>query len=421
MAHKRALIDCTVRALIISCLSAAPGCGLLQRSDQATNAEDDGARKKSELEVGENPSPAVSVTSRWQKQPSPQKPRSPLEGTAEPAQKIKSLGRPLEFGGPNPKIAEADKLFHKAQREQDEAAFQAASELWQEYLERHVGMPGYARARYNNAFCLFSLGKAKEALEPLNSLIEDSQDGKLVNDARVLLAESLLHMERAAEALATTFEVLPESERELGAGIKRRRDAVGVDPRKTPPSYAQKIRLFTIRGRIFASLKRPDAARIALEKAQTLLIAAKKDQLSRYDLQFLSANYAWRKLEVIALSCSQTVTIPETLSEREFLAYAHAYYDCVQPAQKLYCTVLASENEQVRSQSFKTYKELALAPLRIRDQLPPPARGFKARGVSPKDQRSFYESEMKALIEKTVDECSRDFKNIKSCGAFDLF
>lgn len=397
--------------IIATIVALTPGCAIFQRSDKATHVESESETQgesqiqdtSSELNFNDdqtntNTSPSIDIA------PAPQR----VQARPKAAVSIRST--------PVSKISEADKLFQQAQKSQDEGAFLEASELWQAFVVKYTGMPGHERAKYNLAFCLFSLGRPEDATEPLKSLIESSRDGKLTNDGRLLLAESFVALGKGDEALALTFDVLPDRDREESVGLKRQSGALGIDPLHTPPSYAQKIRLLTIRGRIYAMLRKPELAFRALDQAQMFLVHGKKHQLSPYDLKFLSANYAWRKLETTALSCQQLNPLPTKLSEKEFLAYADSYYGCAAPAQKLYCTVLASRNEQIRSQAIKTYKGLALSPLEIREHLPPASRELKTD-----EQRSFYEREMKALIEKTVDEHAKDFKNLDSCNARNVF
>ncbi|MBI3556522.1 MAG: hypothetical protein HY074_09690, partial [Deltaproteobacteria bacterium] len=316
----------------------------------------------------------------------------------------------------NPKLEKAEWLFNQAQRQQGDGALQKASELWKQFLDQNLGLPGYNTAVYNYGYCLYYLGRAQEALDPLKNMILETQDSKLINDARILLAESLLQTGENEEALATTFDVLPDHAAEAAAGLERSSNAVGTAENSEGPNLTQKIRLYTIRGRIFASLKKENQAHAALEHAKQLLLHAEKGQINPTDMRFLSGNYAWRQMEVQALSCQQRVVIPERLSEAEFLTYADAYYGCASPARHLYCTVLAARNEQIRSQAQITYRGLIEAPLEIRNHLPPPAREIRK-----KEQRSHYESEMKALIEKTVNDRVRDFKDLPSCHAHDVF
>lgn len=404
---------------------AANGCGLIERSSKATHTEDNAPSTDERVEVYEAPKTIAprpeSARPRNEKAQSTggksfdfNRATDAAEAASQPApqQVAKNIGA----DAPNPKLKASNELFDHAKREQEDGAFAKAAELWKQFVDQNVGMPGYDRALYNYGFVLVSLGRAEEATEPLKSLIADTHDGIITNDARILLAESLIQTKKYEEALAITFEVLPDRAAEESAGLERAHDAVGVSPKIPAPNLAQKIRLFTTRGRIFASLGRQDEARAALEKAQILLIHAGKNQLSRKDMQYLSANYAWRQLEVQVLICQQSVKIPEKLSEAEFLAYAHAYYGCTAPAKQLYCTVLASQNEQVRVQAQRTYRQMVEGPLSIADHLPEPARK-----IEKPEQRKYYESEMKALIEKTVSERVREFKDLPSCHAHDVF
>ncbi|MBI3542283.1 MAG: CDC27 family protein, partial [Deltaproteobacteria bacterium] len=384
MASERFGKRCLLTLGAAAALALAPGCGLLQRSERAQNVEE------------ENPPPPLVASSRARTAPEPPRVASsessdddgaetpsridwdtftdPSRRGTEPApQTVAARPKPGAAGreGANPTLKAASELFERAAAEQEAGAFQKASELWHRFLDQYVGLPEYEQASYNSAFCLFSLGRADEAVEPLKHVILTSNDAALTNDARILLAESLIQGKKNDEALATTYDVLPNRAAEDAAGIERNTNAVGTGGSATEPSLAQKIRLYTIRGRIFAAFGRDEEAHSALEKAKLLLLHSKKGQLSQKDMRFLSANYAWRQLEVQALTCKQRVTVPQRLSEAEFLAYADAYYGCAEPARHIYCTVIASASEQVKGQAQSTYRNLVEGPLELRDHLPP--------------------------------------------------
>ena len=398
------------------------GCALFQRSNRATLVENEQATATA-VEA-----PQVEATPPPYSRPSQDDPTRPFDfaGVTRAGQNSTALApQTLQSGlkttvraadAPNPKLEKARLLFEQAQGEQNDGALEKASELWRQFIDQYLGLPGYNVAVYNYGYCLYYLGRAREALEPLKDMILETQDSKLINDARILLAESLLQTDQAEEALATTFDVLPNHAGELAAGLARSADAVGMGNDVAVPSLTQKIRLYTIRGRILATLKKDPEAHAALERAKLLLLHSAKGQISPADMRFLSGNYAWRQIEVQALSCQQSVKVPDRLSEAEFLTYADAYYGCASPARHLYCTVLAARNEQIRSQALVTYRGLVEAPLEIRNHLPPPAREIRK-----KEQRSHYESELKALIEKTVSEHAKEFKELPSCHAHDVF
>lgn len=369
-----------------SLLGSITGCSVFHRSHDATNVEHEASERED--------SETTQTIKELDTTPPPQK----TQGAAQAHQ-----------------LNEAGALFKQASREQEEGAFLKASELWKKFLELYTGLPGYNRATYNYGVSLFTLGRAADAIPFLKSLIQEQNDPVISNDARILLAESLMQTQSLEEALAVTFEVLPNNASERDAGIYRDTDAIGVAAHGAP-GLTQKIRLYTIRGRIYAALGNDQAAHAALERAKLLLMHAPQGAISSKEFQFLSSNYAWRQIEVLARACQRRAALPVRLSEDEFLAYADTYYSCAQPAQQLYCTVLAARNEQVRVQAQKTYRALVEEPLRLRDNLPPPARTIKKP-----EQRSYYEHEMKSLIEKTVDERSKEFRDIDACNAKSVF
>lgn len=401
-------------------LGSMPGCGLITRSREATNVEDvpAGVVETEEKKTEPEPEPETQAETETETDENDTVASQAQLDTSPAPQRIQGEAKPnrLPPGAVSPKVVAADQLFHRAMQAQNDASFQKAAKLWAQYLETQSGMPGYDRARYNYAFCLFSLGRAQEAIEPLKDLIEQSVDRRLGGDARILLAESLMQAKRADEALATTFEVLPDRAREAQVGLRRRKDAYGIDPRKAAPDTAQTIRLLTIRGRIYASLGRHSESKEAFRQVQKMLLVASKSQLDSHDLRFLSANYAWRQIEANAAMCRDQNPFPERLSEKEFLAYADAYYSCAAPSRSNLCTVIATKDAQVKGLALESYRSMVLAPLELKEHLPPPAREIRKD-----EQRGHYEREMKALIERTVESHAKDFRSIESCHAYDLF
>lgn len=357
-------------------LAMAPGC--VSRSPKATNVEDNAPAPKVPGAPAPSPAPALIQTE-------------------------------------SPKLTAASALFEKASARQKLGAYADAEQLWKDYIDHYPGFANYDQAQFHLAECLVQLQKTSASLEPLQAVIQTSSDSHLVVEARLLFAESLLQTNRFDEALAISYELMPRRKAERKAGFKRDKDAVGISD-AIQPDLVQKIKLYTLRGRILASLKDEKAAQGALYQARKLIENANKTQLSREDRIHLAANWAWRQLEILTLSCPQRNPVPERLSEAEFLAYAEAYYGCVVPAQRLYCQILAAHDAGIQNPALQTYRALALKPLEIREHLPPPARSIKK-----KEQRGPYESEMKALIEKTVLERSKEYKNLDACGAFDVF
>lgn len=407
-----------------------PGCGYLVRSPHATNTEDEklsedretievyNEKKEPEQNTGnsdsddadddETPATGSSDGHIDFKDPSDFA-RSPQQIQSQP----KAWPKPPAT---NPKIDAAQKLFAQALHEQNDGAFQAASDRWRQFLDRYPGMPGYEQAQFNAALTLLHLDRAGEAKEPLHSLIQTTGNPSFAIDARLLLAEALLRNGENEEALALTFDVLPEQRLEKARGLERASKATGVSDAGGKPNLEQRIKFYILRGRIFAGLKNQREASAALTLGEKLLEGPAKDQLSAKEIKLLRGTLSWRKVEVLEQLCRHQVTIPEALSEAEFLAYADAYYSCIAPARQLFCNVKASNDQQIESQALRTYRRLAEQPLEIRDHLPPPARE-----VRKKEQRGPYESEMKTLIEKTVQERSHAFRNIESCKAFDVF
>lgn len=407
----------------------APACGLIERSDRATNVEDDSLAEDVETievydETKEEPTKktetAPTVTSS-KPDTQPTGPRKSIftdpSDVSRSAQQIQAEPKPWPTPpATNPKVDAAEKLFEQAMRAQSEAAFMEALEHWKLFLARHTGMPGFEQAKYNYALTLIHLGRLSEAEEPLRGIIQTTNDPSLAIDARAVLAEAYLKTGKFDEALALTFDVLPDRKIERRMGIKRSATAAGVSVTGGKPTLLQRIKLFILRGRLFGSLGNHAQANRALLQAQKLLDGPAKDQLSQKERKLLSGTWSWRKIEVLDQICNHEVKVPDTLSEAEFLAYADAYYSCIAPARQLYCSVLEANDNQIEAQALQAYRRSVQRPLEISDRLPPPARD-----VRKKEQRGYYESEMKALISKTVEERSKAFRDIEACKALDVF
>ncbi|MEW6055627.1 MAG: CDC27 family protein [Bdellovibrionota bacterium] len=310
----------------------------------------------------------------------------------------------------------AAELFNQALKEQEEAAYTRASELWKTYVGLYAATPDFERAQYNLALSLFHLGRTKEAYDPLKNILHSPKDGLLAVEARLLLAECLLRDRKPDEALALTYEIFPSARAEKQVGLKRFRNAVGTEASKVKPTLPQEVRLLVLRARVFASLKDQVRATEALNQAQNRINQLSKLESTGSELKTLTAHWAWRSIEVLAFRCEQKFPAPERLSEAEFLAYAQGYYGCVSSSKRLYCKVVEAKDEQIRTQAVRTYRALAEAPLRLRNPLPPPARR-----VQKPEQRAYYEREMTGLIEKTVADHIREYRNLDACGAYEIF
>jgi tetratricopeptide (TPR) repeat protein len=305
-------------------------------------------------------------------------------------------------------------LLKRAEQAEREGAYAEAEACWQRYITVFPGEAEFDHARYHRALCLFHLGRYEDSSKSAASVIQDQATTALGVDARILLAEDLLQTGKTAEALALTYEVLPDTRAERASGLKRQSDSA------IQPSLIQKIKNYTLRGRILASLNRPSDAAQALKKAQVLLEGSSKMALSDHDRLDLAGRWALRQIETLSIQCSTLAPRTQRLSEAEFLAYADVHYRCADPTRELFCKVIRtyreSHDEQLKSLALTAYRGLVEAPLALLSTLPPPAREIRTQ-----DQRKNYESEMKALIEKTVRERSQPFRNLSACNSFDVF
>lgn len=337
--------------------------------------------------------------------------RDPLPASklAPPPQRLSTVKTPASDSS----LDTTSSLFAAALKEHDDGAYQHASELWRQYLAQ--GFERTDEAGYFLAQDLFFLGRPSEARETLEKLIQQTKNPEWLINARIMLAECLLGSGEHNEALALTFEILPDTNAEKRAGIVRAEDAIGR-VKALEPTLAQKVRTLTMRGRILGSLRDQAGARETLVSARNLIHESEKSVLSQEDKTNLTGQLAWREIETLNIDCRNKFPTPKRLSEAEFLAYVDKYYRCADHARPLYCDVLATHDEQIRSQAVLVYRAMVEAPLELGAHLPPPSRQIRKQ-----EQRARYENEMKALIEKTVRARTQDFKNLEFCGARDVF
>lgn len=307
-------------------------------------------------------------------------------------------------------VDEANLLYAKALEKTQTAQYIEAAKLWQSFISHYTGLTRYEHAWFYYGKSLFNLGKFAEAADALRNPIDTHGNTNLIVEARLLLADCLLKQGQAEEALALTYELRPDIKIERRYGIVRH-------SLKVPPlTVSQKVRLYSLRGGIYAVLQRRAQAQKALQKARNTLSHAQKDQLNEEDRRTLSGRCALRELEVLRLQCSHEASPTERLSEAEFLSYSTAHYSCAEPARELYCEVARTEDKHLLENAVATYKALVFEPLKLKDRLPAPTRE-----ISKKNERAFYEKEFQDLIEKTVQNNARDFQNIDSCQAYNIF
>ncbi len=329
-----------------------------------------------------------------------------------------SHSRPVAATEAAPKTAQAspvinagpDAQFEAAVLSMKQAAFSEAAAKWKAYLDRYAGLPHYEQAGLFYAETLFHLSRNDEAIAVLQPLLESPKEDGLFVDGRLLYAELLLRKGRFDEAVAATFDVIADPKAERAAGVSRK-----TRRRKTTP--VQEVKLYTLRGRIFAELAREDEAVRALAAARKRLKKISGEGAGTDEKTRLTAHVAWRQIETLSAICRNRVHRPERLSEKEFLEYADGYYACTEPARKFLCEILdrRAQDGEIRAQAVDAYRAMVRYPLALRDPLPDPARGVKTA------QKERYEKEMRGLIESTVETRAKSYRNLESCNAFDVF
>lgn len=406
------------------------GCSVFQRSDDATNVEDEKseevepieASKVFQRETGFAPMPiSTAKAQRMVIEPSTSGRVSNVERTQK--SKVKPNPAPQEVKPSSASSESAEEDFEEALNEQTNGEPRFALSKWKKFLDDHTGMPGYESAKFNYALCLYLTGKPSEALDYLRPLYEEEFPTQITTEARLLSIEALIGLSRFEDALALSFEILPDYDAEARSGLFRRRGS-----QKAISKFVlhddQKIRVYTLRSVCFAGLKKADLSSQTIARATAILDTLWKTSPQTSDIQYklhdLRAHLSYRAIQALTLHCQTKNPFPTTLSEAEALAYGDSYYRCALPATKLYCDFLESqkvtENESLGKVVLQDYTALALHPLKLRDPLPPPSRHLKRT-----TQKPFYEQEMKGLIEKMVDEKIKPMRFIDSCHADHIF
>jgi len=314
---------------------------------------------------------------------------------------------------PHPDIALSANAYRRAKAAFDHGSYQEAAERFDAFIKDYPGMPGFQDAHAYLGSSWFQLGRYEQALPLLRRTLERPSSKEQEANVLLMLAQSLLFLKQNDEALVATFELMPDKDLEQKLGISSRISHRKGDTPIAP--MADRIRAYLLRAQVFAALNRKEDAAEALKKGKRLLEDATDYGISRTAAKKLKGEFAWRELEIVNIKCSQ-IAAPEKMSEDEFLAYSKNYYDCAEQAKQLICEAGNSKNQDAFRLSKIPYKALVKYPLFLKEHLPPPARKLKD-----KEAATYYENEMKDLIEKTVRSKTHEFQNIEDCDLFDIF
>ena len=294
-------------------------------------------------------------------------------------------------------------LYEAAVAEMKKSNYEQATTLWKLYTARFTGRASYEQAQVHLSESLFRTGNTDEALPVLQPVLESPSEKGVFAEGRLLYAEMLISKKRLDEAVATTFDVMPDPKAEAAFGIRR----VAKREKITP---AQEIKVMTLRGRVFAELNKQEESVVALASARKRL-----KNFKGIEKNSLTAHVAWRQIETLSALCRNRIKPPLELSEADFLDYSNEFYSCAEPSRVFFCEVVRGHDEQIGRLALGSYRDLVLKPLALRDPLPPPSRKVKP------SQIPFYETELKQFIEKTVETHAKRFKNLEKCNVFDLF
>lgn len=333
----------------------------------------------------------------------------PLEKGESSSSKPSHLSDSDEFSASNTALEHAKAVYN-------EGNYSEAAKRFQDFLSRYPAMPGSDDAQFYLASSYFHEAQYSEAIPVINQCLERKR-GKLTYERQgsllTILAESLYSLNRYDEALIATFELLPNKDLEKRLGAEEK---IRVRQGAAPAALVKdQIRGALLRAQIFTALHQQDDATHSIKQGWQLLEDSIDYGIPKSDANTLKGEFRWRELEVLKTRC-ESIAVPEKMSESEFNSYSEQYYECAAGGKTLLCAIQKSGNAKAYSQAMQTYKALTLYPLRIRDYLPAPARALKGQ-----ESHTYYEAEMKELIESTVKNKSIEFKNISECGLTNLF
>lgn len=393
-------LTCTFLFTTILCTS---GCGLVTRSNQATNLEDEF--------IGEE----IKTTEETDYP----KRRTNLTPTATTAARAgffqESFAKLFEetpaqknIGANSNSDDEAELLINQASTLQNQAEFSNAHQIWTDYLQRFAAHAQYSHALYQDALCLLHLRQYVSARDQLKTLIEMSDIAPLAVNARLLLAQCLIELNEHQSALALTYEILADTHAEKNTGFKRI-----VKP--WPTTQLQKVKLYALRAVALSNLDQTEISLQYLKKARLTLDQMPQNKLAAPKRKQILAQLALKEIQTLSIICEKQNTPLKTIDEKSFLNYAAHYYECFQPAIAQACTVQAAYNAALTQQLHQHYKEYLEQPLNLIKNLPAPARKIK------KTDQPFFERELKDLIQTTVDQQIKPFRFITKCGVKDAF
>lgn len=306
----------------------------------------------------------------------------------------------------NPKIREAEEQYTKAFTALQQSAYVESMRLFRDYIDHYPAMPGFEYAFYYQALSLYHLGRYGEAIAPLRTLLQTTKNTALEIDAHLLLIEIWIREKNYKYALAASYEILQDASAEKSSGLLRVKKAPALNS-------AQKVQFLTLRGTLYSHMGKLKEADKTLLNAKILLDSS---QIEKEEAGRLLGWWAWRKLQALETKCFNDHPLPRKMSEKEFLAFSEKFYVCAEPSKDLFCAVIESKDDQIRSQALGSYKDLVRYPMQLQNPLPAPARRLKK-----KEQKKFYESEMRELIAKTVRDNEKPYRNLERCKAEEVF
>lgn len=307
----------------------------------------------------------------------------------------------------------AQRVFERGVAAHGKGDYEAASKIFTGFIEDYPGAAGFEDAHMLLGESLFHLGRYAEAEGPLKRVVENSIDREIRTRALLMLAESLHMLKRDDEALATTFQVVPD--KDLQARLALPPHAARRQAKDPKAPLADQVRAYLLQASILGALDDHKNGDAVFSKGKRLLSQATGYGISKTEARTLRGELGWREMGILGRQCSEKTHI-EKGSEEAIAGALQGFYRCIEPAKGLLCDIARDAPAPLLQRAKEAYKALVRKPLELKNALPMADSPFKDE-----DTKARYEEELRNHIDRTVEEKTADFRNLDECGLPGIF
>lgn len=305
----------------------------------------------------------------------------------------------------------AERALALGENAHNESKYADATSLLQGYLTDYPDAPLAQRDRAESllAQALVASGQCEKAIPHLKRTIqnEDPTSRNLAVNL-LLLADCYEKTGRIDEALAATHEVVPDPA--ILAKLALPPEELNRKFRKVKAPLDVQVSALLRRARLLASKQDLQGSKATLAKATRLLRTSRGYGITRDRARELSGELALREIEILRHECLVKNPLPTHGDEDLVIKHLDGYYSCAEQGRILLCDVYRLSAD-LMNDARRVYRHLVMAPGVLAQNLPSPSRSFKNDG-----SRTFYENELKDLVNRRVQEKINDFSSIQECG-----